>query len=428
MATKLAIFNNALGELGHRRLADTGEPVEAARELVAIYDKVVAECLAAGTWNFAIETATVTASGSTPALGFSHVYTKPSAWVKTEALASDSGFTEPVLNYYEDATYWAADTGELYVRYVSSDTGKGLDLPSWGEAFSRYVELELAFQSCMRLTSGGLQFKEMLAKLVTVAKETAIENDSFLPSWPTVTSTTTSRLRIIHSALNEMGDIGKVAVRGEDSRRVLDRLYDEVVQECLAAGSWNFAMETVKLDADTGVTPEFGFPKVFAKPTDWVRTMGVSEDEYFAYPLLHYYDDDNFLSSDNTPIYVRYVSNDTGLGLDRERWPANFTRYVVLELALRGSHSITQSMMGTMLSNLTKGQGRSIDYARATQIGTAISVRLEKERDKAKITALNHDAMNEANPKFPPPSSWTRSRWGQTGGRRDRGSRGSLTG
>jgi hypothetical protein len=113
MTTKLALFNNALGELGHRRLDDTGERVEAGRELVAIYDKVVAECLAAGTWDFAIETATLTASGSTPALGFSHVYNKPSTWVTTEALASDSGFAEPVLNYYEDATYWAADTGEL---------------------------------------------------------------------------------------------------------------------------------------------------------------------------------------------------------------------------------------------------------------------------------------------------------------------------
>jgi hypothetical protein len=52
--------------------------------------------------------------------------------------------------------------------------------------------------------------------------------------------------------------------------------------------------------------------------------------------------------------------------------------------------------------------------------------RLEKKRDKARRTALNHDAMNEVNPKFPPPGNWTMARGGQSG--RDRGSRGSLTG
>lgn len=426
MATKLSLINNALGELGNARLSDTGDGVASAREMVAVYDQVVAECIAAGPWDFAMETATLTASGSTPALGYSHVFTKPSTWVATEALASDSGFTEPVLSYYEDGTYWSADTGELYARYVSDDTGKGLDLPSWPSGFTRYVELELAVRACMRLTQ-SLELKEKLLGLLGAAKETALTQDAFLPAWPTFSSSATSRARILHSALMELGDIGKVATRGEDPRRVLDRLYDEVVGECLAAGSWNFAMETIKLDADTGVTPEFGYAKVFAKPTDWVRTVGISQDEYFSDALLHYYDDDDFWSADNTPIYARYVSDDTGLGLDQGRWPAKFTRFVILELAHRGSQAITQSMMQSMLAKITGGAGRSIDYARASQIGTTLSLRLEKDRDRARKTALNHDAMNEG-PKFPPPSSWTRARWGGNGGRRDRGSRGNLTG
>src|SRR5687767_10372702 len=125
----------------------------------------------------------------------------------------------------------------------------------------------------------------------------------------------TTRLALWNAALVDLGS-ERLSDTGDPVKaaRELTAVHDQVVAECVASGSWNFAMETVLLDADTGVTPSFGFPKVFAKPSDWVRTIGVSLDEYFAYPLTQYYDDDNFWSADNTPIYVRYVSNDTGLG------------------------------------------------------------------------------------------------------------------
>jgi hypothetical protein len=160
-------------------------------------------------------------------------------------------------------------------------------------------------------------------------------------------------------------------------------------------------METIKAEADTGVTPEFGFTEVFAKPSDWVRTIGVSEDEYFSFPLLHYYDDANFWSANNSPIYIRYVSDDTGLGYELTRWTSAFTRFVELELAERVCMKLTQSQ--------------------------TLRDEIAKKRDKARKTALNQDAMNEANPKFPPPSSWTQARGGRSA-RGDRGSRGSLTG
>jgi len=193
-----------------------------------------------------------------------------------------------------------------------------------------------------------------------------------------------------------LSDTGEAIEAG----RELTAVYDTVIAECLEAGSWNFATETIRADADTGVTPEFGYTEVFAKPTDWVRTVAISGDEYFTFPLLEFYDDMTFWSADHTPIYVRYVSNDTGMGRDLTRWTASFSRFVELELAARVCFKLTQN------ASLTES--------------------IEQKRDKARKAALNRDSMNEVNPKFPPPSGWTQARGGRSG--RDRGSRNRLTG
>lgn len=199
-------------------------------------------------------------------------------------------------------------------------------------------------------------------------------------------------LELGHNALSDTGEVVEAA-------RLLTRVHSQVVEECIAAGSWNFAMETIKATADTGVTPAFGYTEVFAKPSDWVRTIGVSEDENFAIPLTQYYDDSNFWSANSSPIYIRYVSDDTGLGLNLTRWPATFTRYVELALADRIAMKVEQSQ----------------------------APRVKEDLKTARRAALNHDAMNEAQPKFLPPGSWTSSRGGATA-RGDRGNRGSLTG
>lgn len=210
-----------------------------------------------------------------------------------------------------------------------------------------------------------------------------------------------TKLGIFNAALTELGE--RILTDTGDPiepARVLAQVYDKVVAECLAEAGWNFATETIKATADTGAVPAFGFPKVFAKPTDWVRTVGISSDEYFSSPLFKYYDDANYWSSDYSPIYVRYVSNDTGMGLELTRWPVNYERYVVLELAARVSKRLTQN--------------------------ESLREEIARERDKARMKAKNHDSMNEPQPRFPPPGGWTVSRGGRS--RSERGNRNSFTG
>lgn len=216
------------------------------------------------------------------------------------------------------------------------------------------------------------------------------------------------KLDVFNAALSELGDYS-LSDTGEriPAARVLAARWDRVVADCISEGSWNFAMETVQIDADTGVVVSFGsrYEHVFAKPTDWVKTIEISGDPDFSNPLIDYEDKSTYFAAGLTPIYLGYVSNDTGMGLDLTRWGAAFTRYVELELAVRACMKLTQN--------------------------SRLKAEISEERDKARKTAKNQDAMNERQPKFPPPSSWTSSRWGRWGGRGplgDNGSGGSLTG
>jgi len=207
---------------------------------------------------------------------------------------------------------------------------------------------------------------------------------------------------VFNNVLIELGH-APLADTGEavEAGRLLNQVWPQIVHECLSVGSWNFAMESVEITGDTGIAPAaFGFGMGFAKPTTFVKTVAISEDEYFNFPLMQYYDDDGVWWAENSPLYVRYVSSDTGKGMDLPSWPSTFTRFVELELAARVAPKLTQN--GGMIEQI------------------------ERRRDKARLRALNLDAMNEAQPKFAPPGSCTMARGGRAG--RERGSRGSLIG
>ncbi len=211
-----------------------------------------------------------------------------------------------------------------------------------------------------------------------------------------------TKLGLFNASLLEFGD-RKLDDTGEEveASRIIVSVYDNVVQECLEAASWNFAMEDVSITGDTGlITARVGYRYGFTKPSGWLHTVAVSLDEYFTIPLNQYFDDNEIWKADSTPVYFRYVGSDTGLGGDLPSWPQRFTRYVELELA----------------SRIVKRLGGSTSDKEA----------IDKDRDKARKSAKNQDAMNEPQPKYSPPGSWTLSRAGRTG--RDRGNRNSLTG
>ena len=206
-------------------------------------------------------------------------------------------------------------------------------------------------------------------------------------------------LAIYNQALIEVG-VRTISSTSEDveSRRVIDDVYDEVLEYCLEAGQWNFAMRTVKVAADTAITPNFGFSEVFAKPSDWVRTVGLAADEYNNLPLTdsQYKDELGYWFTDVTPLYVRYVSNGASYGLSLTGWPESFARFVVLEIAHRICERLTQN------TNRKQLIAAELRYVRRL--------------------ALNKDAMNEGT-RFPVAGRLVSSRTGA-----ERRQRSSLTG
>lgn len=197
----------------------------------------------------------------------------------------------------------------------------------------------------------------------------------------------TTKLALYNGALRECGEL-KIATLTEnrEPRRVLDDVYDGALKFCLEAGFWNFAIRTVKIEADGDIVPGFGYRSVFQKPEDWVRTAALSANEYCELPLIRYQDESAYWLADEPIIYVRYVSDDAAFGMDLGGWPARYIRYVELYLASRICKRLSQN---------------------ASRLGE-IMVDLKQ----AKKEALNSDAMNDASPRFLPTGSWVRSRGG----------------
>lgn len=211
----------------------------------------------------------------------------------------------------------------------------------------------------------------------------------------------TTQLELYNGALLELGERRLTALTDEtESRRALDDVWNDgkIKDYLLSQGLWNWAMRTTEITFSPSITPGFGYQFAFDKPVDWIRTAGISADEYFNIPLNAYYDEQQFWFSDYETIYVRYVSKDEEFGYDMSQWPSSFNRWVEVYLASRIARRVTGSA----------------DVARE----------MFQLQQRMLVEARSRDAMNEANGTVPS-GSWVRSRGSNVS---ERGNRRSLIG
>lgn len=211
----------------------------------------------------------------------------------------------------------------------------------------------------------------------------------------------TTKIKIYNEALLICGERSLSSVtEAREPRYLLDTVWDNGgVDSCLASGQWKFAMRTIMLDYESGISPTFGYQRAFTKPSDWVATSAIANDEFFNSPLLEYVDETGYWYADLDVLYIRYVSNDTNYGTDYASWPAKFAEFVSAHFAYKISLKLTA------------------DKEKREQIA--------KYRNKALLEAKNHDAMSDPT-KFPPSGSWVSARRG--GSTRNRGNRHRLIG
>lgn len=199
----------------------------------------------------------------------------------------------------------------------------------------------------------------------------------------------TSKLALYNLALGHLNErkIGSLS-ENREPRRVLDDFWDQVVAECIAEGFWNFAIRAVEMTNAPSISPSFGYNYGFTHPDDWVRTVQISDEETFRFPLFDYRDENGYWFANSTPLYARYISNGASYGLDLSKWPANFTAWVAFKLAeyacgrVAGKADLLQGPQGII-----------------------------KRGGRAKLKAKSTDAMDEA-PARPPMGTWGRSRVG----------------
>lgn len=145
----------------------------------------------------------------------------------------------------------------------------------------------------------------------------------------------TSRLSLYNDALLMAGERALASLtENVEARNLLDQVWNNNgVDACLEEAQWEFAMRTVRIDYDPGITPDFGYARAFQKPTDWILTSALCSDEFFKVPVLRYVDEAGYWYSDLDSLYVRFVSNDAAYGGDMSKWPRSFTEFVAAHFA-----------------------------------------------------------------------------------------------
>lgn len=218
----------------------------------------------------------------------------------------------------------------------------------------------------------------------------------------------TTRLKLYNGALLICGDrsLGSLT-ENREPRYLLDEVWnDNGVHFCLEQGQWQFAMRSSRLDYNASVDPDWGYQRAFDKPTDWVATSGVFQDEYMRSPLTQYADEVSYWFCDRDEIFVRYVSDGASYGGDLAKWTSTFTEYVKAYFASR------------IIRKLPGGADKVDDICHPKKGVLALALLLAK----------NKSAM--ANPAtFPTRGTWAMARHrGQARSYRDGGSTTDLIG
>lgn len=123
--------------------------------------------------------------------------------------------------------------------------------------------------------------------------------------------------------------------------------YEQTRQETLRKHTWNFAIKRAMIAASATV-PAFGFSTKFVLPNDYVRLVGISDDEIdYPYEIENH---ELLIDYESTALPLRYIYDHSQIN----RWDPLFTKCFVLELAIvmgpqaTGSLTVSEKLQGML--------------------------------------------------------------------------------
>jgi len=198
------------------------------------------------------------------------------------------------------------------------------------------------------------------------------------------------KLSIFNGALVYLGE-REIASLTEDRAPVrhLENVWKQkFIDNVLSEGQWVFATRSLRLEADSGIVPAYGYEYAFGLPDDFLNFCSVCSDENGHNPVLRYVIENNHVFTDYDTIYISYISNGTGYGGDFDKWSPQFLDYVICKLAYKACMVISQS-----------NTDRNF---------------MRQESERLRKIALNQDARLKPT-KIPAETGWSRSRRGGRG-------------
>lgn len=160
MTDQLSLYNGALRILKERKLASLTENREARRLLDDAWvdgrtEGAVRFCLEQGQWAHARRAVQIDFNPDVSTdFGFQYAFEIPEDFVRPVSLCTDPYFTQPLLNYVDEADHWYAELQTIYVVYVSDGLQFGGDMSRWPQSFVELVQSRLATEIAPNLTNG----------------------------------------------------------------------------------------------------------------------------------------------------------------------------------------------------------------------------------------------------------------------------------
>ncbi len=340
---KLALYNNALLNLGQRKLDNVTEDRPPRYYLDVAYDLGAVDfCLETARPLFARKTTELDSPAVSSEHALDQVHTLPADYLAVYAVYADDTLDTPIERYIIEGNTLACDHAVVYLRYVSDEDNE--TYTNWAVSFANVVSAYLAVQVSTKIAPDEYEkMVELFTEQVRVVSELdRVSEPEKRSSGATGTLTNTWR-KIYNDALFVMG-IEEITDNDDDSdrRAKLDRALDAgIVAELLEDVGWNFALSSVKSEYNPSVSPTWGYSYVHDVVTDLVRLHGIFADEHMRVPLKDYVEEEGQYMCNHTEIYVQYVDN--AWLTTPDSWPTFFRRLVAAKMAKDAAGSIPEA-------------------------------------------------------------------------------------